>query len=190
MEDDDRRRYKRRTLNVDVRFMAGDAAENTGRILDISEGGLAMSTDAEARLGDMIIAYPEGLGRLTGKVVRRFEGGIAIQFELSETQRDYLRKRIDAAVRGAPYIRLLEKRAHERLPLNLSSEARLLDSGETFDCFVIDISETGAGIRSETRPALGVCVQIGSLKGAVCRHTEEGFAILFAPPAEADKAYA
>lgn len=187
MQDDDRRQYKRRELNVDVRFMSGEDNETTGQILDISEGGLAMSTDVDAKIGDTIIAYPDGLGRLAGKVVRKFEGGIAIQFDVSQNQREYLRKRIEAAVSGVPYIRFLEKRAHERLPLNLSSEARLLDSGETFDCFLIDISDSGAGVRSVRRPDIGQAVQIGSLKGVVRRHTDEGFAIEFAHGGEAQK---
>jgi hypothetical protein len=185
--DDNRRAYKRQMLELGVRFISRADLETTGRVIDISEGGLAMHTDANANIGDTIIAYPEGLGRLTGNVVRKFDGGIAIQFELSETQRAYLRKRIDSAVRGVPYIRLLERRAHKRLALNLESEARLLVSGKTFKCEVIDISESGAAISAAERPAVGEAIQIGTLKGLICRHTEEGFAIDFAPVGDAQK---
>lgn len=179
MEGRDRRKFERRELPLEVRFIA-ENQETTGKIINISEGGLAMSTDAAAAIGDAIIAYPEGLGRLTGKVVRVFEGGIAIQFELSETQREYLSKRIEAAVDGKPYIRLVERRAHQRMPMNLESQGRRLDTREMFPCSVIDISETGAGVRSSVRPPVGASVQIGSLKGVVRRHTKEGFGIEFA----------
>ncbi len=185
--DENKRTFKRRPLELGVRFISREDLETTGRVIDISEGGLAMHTDAAANIGDTIIAYPEGLGRLTGKVVRKFEGGIAIQFELSETQRVYLSKRIDSAVKGVPYIRLLERRAHKRLSLNLESEARLVASGRTFKCEVIDISESGAAISSSDRPDIGEAIQIGTLKGLVCRHTEEGFAIDFAPIADLHK---
>lgn len=179
-DDDNRRTYKRRELDLGVRFISREDLETTGRVIDISEGGLAMKTDAAADLGDTIVAYPEGLGRLTGKVIRRFEGGIAIHFDLSATQRAYLKKRIDSAMNGETYIRLLENRAHKRISVNLASEARLLDSGAKFPCRIIDISESGAGVSSDERPEIGLRVQIGSLKGRVCRHTEEGFAIEFA----------
>ncbi len=180
MEDDNRRTYKRRELDLGVRFISREDLETTGRVVDISEGGLAMKTDAVADLGDTIVAYPEGLGRLTGKVVRRFEGGIAIQFDLSDTQRAYLKKRIDSAINGETYIRLLENRAHKRISVNLASEAKLLDTGGKFACRIIDISESGAGVESNERPDIGLRIQIGSLKGKVCRHTEQGFAIEFA----------
>lgn len=180
MKDDDRRVYKRREIDLGVRFISREDLETTGRVIDISEGGLAMKTDAAAELGDTIIAYPEGLGRLVGKVVRRFEGGVAIQFDLSETQRSYLRKRIESAVSGGTYIRLLENRAHKRVAVNLASEARLLDSGTRFACRIIDISESGAGVSASERPAIGARIQIGSLRGRVCRHTDQGFAMEFA----------
>ncbi|MBI1366767.1 MAG: hypothetical protein GC153_12535 [Alphaproteobacteria bacterium] len=185
MADIDRRKYQRRALDLGVRFLSeGGTDETTGRIIDISEGGLAMSTDREAKLGDAIIAYPQGLGRLTGKVVRCFDGGIAIQFDLSESQRAYLKKRLDAAERGVPFIRLLERRAHDRLTLNLSSEAKLIGSGETFECAVLDISQAGAAIRADHRPRVGEAIEIGTLKGIVCRHTKDGFAIDFAALAQ------
>ncbi|HXI86807.1 MAG TPA: PilZ domain-containing protein [Parvularculaceae bacterium] len=186
MAEKDRRKHRRRPLGLSVRFVAGDPnVETTGHVIDISEGGLAMLADTEADIGDAIIAYPQGLGRLTGKVVRRFDGGIAIQFNLSATQHDYLAKRLEAAERGMPYVRLLERRAHERLKLNLASEALLPATGETFECYVIDISESGAGIRAATRPPVGALVEIGALKGAVRRHTEEGFGIELTPLADA-----
>lgn len=185
--DDNRRAYKRQSLKLGVRFISREDLEKTGAVIDISEGGLAMHTDAAANIGDTIIAYPEGLGRLTGAVVRKFEGGIAIQFDLSETQRAYLRKRIDSAVKGVPYIRLLERRAHKRLALKLESEARLMASGKTFKCEVIDISESGAAISAAERPDVGEAVQIGTLKGRICRHTDEGFAIDFGPIGDVQK---
>jgi hypothetical protein len=186
MKDDERRIYKRQEIDLGVRFISREDLETTGRVIDISEGGLAMKTDAAADMGDTIIAYPEGLGRLTGKVVRKFEGGIAIQFDLSDTQRTYLKKRIESAVSGGTYIRLLENRVHKRVAVNLASEARLLDTGEKFTCRIIDISESGAGVSSSERPAVGMRIQIGSLKGRVCRHTEEGFAIEFAKAGKAE----
>ncbi|MEX0645830.1 MAG: PilZ domain-containing protein [Parvularculaceae bacterium] len=185
--DENKRAFKRRPIELGVRFISREDLETTGTVIDISEGGLAMHTDAAASIGDTIIAYPEGLGRLTGAVVRKFDGGIAIQFELSETQRVYLTKRIDSAVKGVPYIRLLERRAHKRLALNLESEARLIASGETFKCEVVDISESGASINAAERPPIGEAIQIGTLKGLICRHTDEGFAIDFAPVGDVQK---
>ena len=176
---ENKRQYERTELELTVRFTVGENEETTGRLLDISAGGLAMLTDAPAQAGDLVIAYPDGLGRLTGKVVRVFDGGLAIEFEMSDAQREALRKRIHSAVTGVPYIRLLDKRKHKRIELNLDSEARTEPDGDCFECQIIDISETGSQVRAKHKPALGEMVRIGSLRGEVRRHTDTGFAIEF-----------
>jgi len=175
----EQREFERTQLDLTVRFATRGDQETTGRLIDISAGGLAMLTDAPAEVGDPVIAYPEGLGRLTGKVVRVFDGGIAIEFKMSDAQREAVRKRIHSAVTGVPYLRLLDKRKHKRIELNLDSEARLESSGERFECQIVDISETGSQIRTEHKPALGQMVRIGSLRGVIRRHTDTGFGIEF-----------
>lgn len=176
---ENRRCYERKELGLTVRFVTREDLETTGQLIDISEGGLAMLTETAAEIGDPVIAYPDRLGRLTGKVVRKFDGGVAIEFEMSDAQREHLRKRIESAVTGVPYIRLLENRKHKRIELNLDSEAHIESNGAKFKCQIVDISETGSQVRAEERPAIGVMVRIGSLRGAVQRHTPDGFAIQF-----------
>ncbi len=177
---DNRRCFERTELGLTVRFVTREDLETTGELIDISEGGLAMLTETEAQVGDPVIAYPENLGRITGKVVRKFDGGVAIEFEMSEAQRDHLRKRIQSAVTGVPYIRLLENRKHKRITLNLDSEAHSECEGKSFKCQIADISETGSQIRAKVQPQIGTMMRIGSLRGRVRRHTNEGFAIEFA----------
>ncbi len=179
MTDENRRQFERTEIDLNVRFISKEDLEASGKLLDVSEGGLAMATESSANIGDPVIAYPEGLGRLSGVVKRKFEGGVAIEFELSEAQRTYLKKRIHSAVSGVPYIRLLEHRAHKRISLNLASEAQEAGSNETFQCEIVDISETGGRVRAQTKPAIGAEVRVGSLKGLVQRHTADGFAIEF-----------
>ncbi len=179
---DNRRSYERTDLGLTVRFVTREDLETTGELIDISEGGLAMLTETAAQVGDPVIAYPEKLGRITGTVVRKFEGGVAIAFEMSESQREHLRKRIESAVSGVPYIRLLENRKHKRITLNLDSEAHIEAEGKSFKCQIADISETGSQIRAETRPVIGTMVRVGLLRGKVRRHTNEGFAIEFSKP--------
>jgi hypothetical protein len=174
-----KRKFERHQIDLGVRFITREDLEECGNLINVSEGGLAMFTDATAEVGDEIIVYPEGLGRLTGVVKRKFGDGIAIEFSLSEQQREHLKKRIDSALTGVPYIRLLENRAHKRMTLKLFSEAKVIPGGEPFACQVIDISESGSRIRSEERPAIGSKVHVGALKGVVRRHTEDGFALEF-----------
>jgi c-di-GMP-binding flagellar brake protein YcgR len=177
--ENNRRNYERTELDLTVRFITREDLETTGTLVDISESGLSMLTETEAQIGDPVIAYPDRLGRLTGKVVRKFDGGVAVHFEMSDAQREHLRKRITSAVTGIPYIRLLENREHKRIELNLDSEAHEEPNGKTFKCQIVDISETGSMIRAGYSPELGATVRIGSIHGIVRRRTHEGFAIEF-----------
>lgn len=176
---ENKRQFERHKIDLGVRFITREDLEECGRLINVSEGGLAMFTDASAEVGDEIIVYPEGLGRLTGVVRRKFGDGIAIEFNLSEQQREHLKKRIDSALTGVPYIRLLENRNHKRMTLKLFSEAKVVPGGDLFACQVIDISESGSRIRSNVRPEVGLTVHVGALKGVVRRHTDDGFAIEF-----------
>lgn len=186
-KDDNRRGFERTELGLTVRFVTREDLETTGQLIDISESGLAMLTETAAQIGDPVIAYPDRLGRLTGTVVRKFDGGVAVEFEMSDVQREHLRKRIESAITGVPYIRLLENRKHKRIELNLDSEAHTEPDGAKFKCQIVDISENGSQIRADVQPEVGVMVRIGSLRGTVQRHTAEGFAIQFAKESTSDE---
>ncbi len=184
-EPSNKRTYVRRRLAVLVRYITNGGRESAGRLQDISEGGLFMATSTPIAIGEEIILYPDGLGRLNGKIVRKDDGGVAVEFDLSDVQKTYLAKRIDAAVSGTPYLKLMEKRAHRRLELKVESRAIAPTECLEFDCIIIDLSLSGALVRSQVKPPLGAEVRIGSLRGQVKRHWKEGFAIQFAQAAAA-----
>ncbi len=189
-QETDNRIHERTELDLTVRFITREDLETTGTLIDISEGGLSMLTETEAQIGDPVIAYPDKLGRLTGKVVRKFDGGVAVQLEMSDKQREHLRKRIESELSGVPYLRLLENRKHKRITLNLESECCVESSGERFKCHIVDISETGSKIQADQSPEIGETVRVGSLHGVVRRHITEGFAIEFSKNISVDEAKA
>lgn len=183
--DGNKRNHRRRQIDVGVRFITSADMEASGRLEDISEGGFRMRTTAAAEVGDEIIAYPEGLGRLTGTIIRKDEGGVAVAFALSEAQRAYLAKRIESALTGVPYLKLLEKRTHQRMDLNLDSSVADALTGETFECRIVNLSATGAQIQSDYRPPLGAEIRIGAMRGKVVRVGGDGFGMSFIQSAAA-----
>jgi hypothetical protein len=186
MSQENRRKYERHEVDLAVRFISQKDLEACGKITDISEGGLAMMTNAAAEVGDSVIIYPEGLGRIEGVVRRRTENGLAVEFCISEKQRAHLAKRIQSAITGVPYIRLLENRGHGRMTLTLSSEACVGPCGKPFPCEIIDLSPSGALIKSQEQPKIGSDIRIGAIRGFVRRHTPDGFALQFAVADELD----
>ena len=55
----------------------------------------------------------------------------------------------------------------------------ILPNGVNLSCRVIDISQSGAAVKSDQRPDLGTLVTLGKTPSRVVRHIEEGFAVEF-----------
>jgi hypothetical protein len=75
---------------------------------------------------------------------------------------------------------LPEDRRHERVaPRNPMSVLQLAD-GRQYRCRIIDLSLSGAALEIEVKPAIGVQVVLGTMRGQVVRHFDDGIAIEFA----------
>lgn len=177
--ESERRKAKRFKYSTDARFLLRGESEAVGTVLDVSEGGLALLTDERAEEGDDIIVYPEGLGRLTGKVVRTFQGGVGVAFTHSVAQRETVRKKITQALKGTPYMRLCEQRADMRMKFNIDTQVSLEGSDNPIPCTIVDMSQSGCLLKCETKPPIGLSVKIGMLGGRVSRHDSQGFAVEF-----------
>ena len=186
--NDERRAAKRFALSVDVKFLLRNETESVGTLLDISESGLALLAETDAAEGDEIIVYPVGLGRLAGRVVRRFSGGVGVVFSLSAAQRECIRERIAAVLSGEIYLKLTERRSSLRIRYNIETTAVIEDGACHTPCTIVEMSKGGCQLRTEVRPTLGSKVSVGAMRGSVARHTETGFAVEFEKPAATSKA--
>jgi hypothetical protein len=176
---DNRRETTRFPLSVDLKFLLRGSHEAIGMLLDISENGLALISETRAEEGDEIVVYPIGLGRLEGKVVRTFEGGMGVEFMLSESQRDIIRQRLKSVLGNIPYMRLKEKRSSVRIQYTIESYAYIESEEKAIACTIRDMSRSGCRLQSNVKPAVGAEVTIGTLQGLVVRHLDDGFAIEF-----------
>ena len=53
------------------------------------------------------------------------------------------------------------------------------DDGRSEECTAIDVSISGASLKSKTRPVLGCKLTVGKLRAEVVRHHERGFGVAF-----------
>lgn len=178
-DDGNRRDARRFPLSVDLKFLLRGHQESTGMLLDISEAGLALLSETSAQEGDDIVVYPIGLGRLAGKVVRVFDGGMGVEFVLSRGQRDIIRERLKNVLGHVPYMRLMEKRSSFRIQYNIETFAYVDNEQKALACVIRDMSRSGCRLQSESKPAIGAGVTLGTLQGRVVRHLADGFAIEF-----------
>lgn len=174
----ERRKQKRSSLKLQVRFLMQDGSEHGGVVSDISVGGMNIVSDVRPADGSIIIAYVEELGRLEGIVSRADGNGIAVRLTLSALRRDKLEERLGTGKKGA------EGRRYHRESATSSVTRVLRADGREMAVRVIDLSLGGVSVESAEWPPLGEQVMVGKMRGRVVRHHESGVAIEFSeiPP--------
>lgn len=175
----ERRTYQRVRVKIYGRFMLEDRSEHPCQVIDISPGNVAFRTDALGEPGEKVIAYLDHIGRLEGIITRTLSDGFAMTLIASERKKDKLAAQL-TWLANKHELDLPEDRRHERVaPRNPMSVLQLPD-GRQYQCRIIDLSLSGAAIEIEVKPALGSQVVLGTMRGQVVRHFEDGVAIEFA----------
>lgn len=174
----DQRNFQRVSVNLSGRLMTANHDEYDCTVLDMSPGDAHFTCAARPRMGERIIAYIDHLGRIEGNVALLNDTGFAIQLTATDRKREKLAAQL-TWIANKHELGLPEDRRHDRLtPRNTRTELTL-DDGRRYPCRIIDLSLSGAAVDIEVRPALGTPVQLGSMKGRVVRHFQEGVAIEF-----------
>lgn len=175
----EQRTFQRVRVKVYGRFMLENRSEYPCHVIDMSPGDVALRADAQGDLGEKVIAYLDHIGRVEGVVTRRFPEGFAMTIIASDRKRDKLAAQL-TWLANKHELDLPEDRRHDRVsPRNPITVLKLGD-GREYQCRIIDLSLSGAAIELDVKPALGVPVILGSMRGRVVRHFEDGVAIEFA----------
>ncbi|UXN60079.1 PilZ domain-containing protein [Phyllobacterium zundukense] len=161
------------------RFMLEDRTEHVCQIDEMSPGDVIITTDVMANNGERVVAYIDHIGRVEGTIERMVNGG----FQVSLTASDRKKNKIAAQLTwlaNKHELDMPEDRRHQRIaPRNPISTLSMAD-GRQYPCRILDLSISGAAVELRMRPALNSQVILGSMRGRVVRHFEEGIAIEFA----------
>jgi PilZ domain len=175
---EERRRHQRVRVNLLGRFMLTDRREYPCQVTNMSPGGMAMVTPVVGQIGERVIAYVDHVGRLEGVIARHIQGGFAMTIAATARKRDKLAAQL-TWLANRHILSLPEDRRHGRITPRNPIARLILPNGVNVAVRVIDISQSGAGIKTDYRPELGAAVTIGKTPGRVVRHLEDGFAIEF-----------
>lgn len=182
----ERRYFQRVRVKVYGRFMLEDRSEHPCQIIDMSPGNALLRADRVGELGEKVIAYIDHIGRIEGVVTRVAEDGFAMTIIASERKKDKLAAQL-TWLANKHELDLPEDRRHERVsPRNPISVLQLAD-GRQYQCRIVDLSLSGAAVEIDVRPALGTPVTLGTMRGRVVRHFEDGVAVEFAAVQHAEK---
>ncbi|MFU0504592.1 PilZ domain-containing protein [Pseudaminobacter sp. NGMCC 1.201702] len=175
----EKRGFQRVRVKIYGRFMLEDRTEHPCQVVDMSPGNVALRCDRIGNPGEKVIAYIDHIGRVEGVVTRTMQDGFAMTIIASDRKKDKLAAQL-TWLANKHELDLPEDRRHERVaPRNPMSTLQLTD-GRQYQCRIIDLSLSGAAIEISVKPALGVQVTLGTMRGQVVRHFEDGVAIEFA----------
>lgn len=181
----ERRDFQRVTVKVYGRFMLEDHSEHPCQVMEMSPGNVSLRTDRVGEPGEKVIAYIDHIGRVEGVVTRTLEDGFAMTVVASDRKKDKLAAQL-TWLANKHELDLPEDRRHERvLPRNPMTVLQLMD-GRQYQCRIVDLSLSGGAVEIDVKPAIGTQCVLGTMRGQVVRHFEEGVAIEFASLQSAD----
>jgi hypothetical protein len=181
----ERRRFQRVSVDLQGRYMLPDRREFPCQVVNMSPGGMALVAPVGAQLGERVIAYVDHLGRLEGQVARALPNGFAMTILATPRKRDKLAAQL-TWLANRHILGLPEDRRHGRYAPRNPIGRLIMPNGVNISCRIIDVSQSGAGIKSDERPPIGALVTLGTVPGRVVRHLEDGFAIEFTRLQHAD----
>ena len=174
----DLRRQRRVPLELAGRFMRSNREEFSCTLKDISVGGACVATDAKVEAGERIVAYFDHLSGFEGLVSRVTTGGFAFQYKVTEHKREKLAAQIMWLLNRDDYPDETG-RQHERTGAGGRMTTLRFDDGMIIDAELLDLSISGASVRTPARPAIGEELVIAKISSVVRRHHADGIGLQF-----------
>ena len=176
----ERRRFRRMPIEITGRLLDTAGREHDCRTADMSPGDVRIVSDVLPPVGERVVIYLHGFGRVSGKVARKCgEGEMAVIFDFSAHKREKMAEQLTLAVNKDLGI---EEDSRPAVRDGAQTVKLEFETGEAYVGEVVDFSLAGITIKSQRPPPLlGVWVRVGTVYGRVSRLIEGGFAIDLEP---------
>jgi hypothetical protein len=180
---------RRAEIRIDVcvagRFCLANRRDASGnrrkfacRAVNISQSAIALLAPVAGAIGERGITYFEEFGELHGAIIRVLNGGFVMKIVSNDKDRAKFRDRL-LWLKEAQNLTVTDRRIHKRIIPQVPRSPLVLPDGRILECFVIDMSVSGAAVSSDEIPTIGTPLAIGKVIGKVVRHFEDGFAVRF-----------
>ena len=131
------------------------------------------------RVGDRISTYFGDFGKLDGEISDTVSGSFLLELMLTRPMRQKMsdqltwleKKQKDPSIKDA-------RRQARIVPASPHSMLTFAD-GSMKNCFVVDMSPSGAAVSADVQPEIGTPLAVGACVGRVVRHLDGGFAVKF-----------
>jgi hypothetical protein len=156
----------------------GERREFACRTVDISCYELALLVPVPGPVGERVIAHFHELGKLEGQIIRLTDDGFVMSLVLTADQRERLTSKI-LWLEMRKHLNVPDGRRHKRIVPKKPLSSVMLADASVYDCFVIDMSASGAAVSADVSLKIGDVLAVGKVIGRVVRLFPQGFAVRF-----------
>jgi PilZ domain len=179
------RRNTRIIVSVPGTYMLADHRNSRGerrtypcRVVNLAPETIGLVAPVSGRLGERAFASVDHLGKFKGSIIRLLEGGFVMSIVATDEERNKLAAKIDWFEQFKNFD-IADQRADARfVPENPRSRIVFAD-GRSEECFILDLSASGAAISAQTIPEIGSVLALATVVARVVRHFDGGFAVRF-----------
>jgi hypothetical protein len=157
----------------------GNKRDFACRTTRVSPFEMLISVPVVGRVGDHVVSYFSDFGRMDGWITDTVAGGFLLELAIEKARREKFANKLAWLERREKDASVREARNQKRIvPVNPHSSLVFAD-GSSQDCFVIDVSSSGAAVSAPVLPRIGTPLAVGTCVGRVVRHFREGFGVKF-----------
>lgn len=156
----------------------GERREFPCRIVNISTRAATLFVPVTGEIGEHVVTHSDEFGRLEGVITRVLDRGFVIMISANTKERG----RLAAKIEGYEKIKnhdLTDRRKHRRVIPKDPRSFLVFADNSCLQCFIIDVSTSGAAVSADITPEVGTPLAVGALVGRVSRHFGNGFAVQF-----------
>ena len=165
----------------------GNRREFACRTSRVSPFRMLVDVPVIGKVGERVVSYFADFGKLDGWIADTVVGGFLIDLAVDKARREKLANKLAWLEKKQQDKSVRDSRAHNRIiPANPHSTLVFAD-GTYRNCFVIDMSTSGAAVSADILPEIGMPLAVGACVGRVVRHFREGFAVKFVELQDANR---
>ena len=164
---------------LDVQGKPRSFACRTSRV---SPFRMMVDAPVTGKIGDRLTSYFSDFGNLEGRISDIQAGEFLLELSMTGLMRQKMANKLAWLEQRQKDLHVQDVRKQARI-IPASPHSRLtLACGSTHECFVIDVSVSGAAVSAELQPEIGTPLAVGPCVGRVVRHLPSGFAVQFVEP--------
>ncbi|WP_417583720.1 PilZ domain-containing protein [Pelagibacterium sp.] len=148
------------------------------RVQRISPVTMSLAAPIGGDVGDWVSAHFDEFGVLRGQITRPMGFGFTMSLAMPDEERERLASHVQWLEQHKNF-EVSEHRRYRRVTPKDPQSTIILGDGTMLDCFVIDISMTGAAVSADIEVKIGMAMALGTVVGRVVRVLDPGFAIEF-----------